>query len=133
MFRDTARAFATDARALQVAKAAIARGWPARVPPPERQFFYLPLMHSELLADQERCVRLFVLDGGDGGDNLPHARAHRAVIRRFGRFPYRNAVLGRASTPAERDWLAAGGYARELAALAAPEAPGALARDGEMG
>ena len=114
MFRGDARAFATDARALAVAKSAIARGLDERVAMPERQFFYLPLMHSEVLADQDRSVRLFTLLP-DGAENLKHARAHRAVIRRFGRFPYRNAALGRATREAEREWLAAGGYAAALA------------------
>jgi uncharacterized protein (DUF924 family) len=78
---------------------------------PERQFFYLPLMHSESSADQDQCVRLFLTRlPQTGAENLRHAVAHRDVIRRFGRFPFRNAALGRRSTPAEAAWLAEGGY-----------------------
>ena len=76
---------------------------------PERQFFYMPLMHSEVLTDQDRAVRLYLMRFGRG-ELLRHARAHREVIRRFGRFPYRNAVLGRVSTPEEVAFLEAGGY-----------------------
>jgi uncharacterized protein (DUF924 family) len=114
MFRDSPEAFALDARARAVAKAALRRGFDAAIPMPGRQFFYLPLMHSESLPDQERSVRLFRLHG-EGGDNLDHARAHRAVIRRFGRFPYRNGPLGRVTTEAEHAWLASGGYSAALA------------------
>lgn len=114
MFRGDSRAFATDIRALSLAKRAISLRFPARVPAPERQFFYLPLMHSEFLPDQDRAVRRFVEDT-ELGDNLGHARAHRAVIRRFGRFPYRNAALGRRTTQAEQAFLDAGGYAAAMA------------------
>ena len=109
MFRDNALAFATDAQALRVAHLALSNGWDQRIAPPLRQFFYLPFMHSERLTDQDRSVRLFVARMG-GGDNLLHARAHREVIRRFGRFPYRNAALGRTNTPAEQAFLDAGAY-----------------------
>lgn len=114
MRRGEAGAFASDARALAVAKASIRRGFDLAVEGPERQFFYLPLMHSEVIADQERAVRLILLRL-DGDDQLTHARAHRAVIRRFGRFPYRNAALGRRTTEGEDAFLAAGGYAAALA------------------
>ncbi len=113
MFREDARAFASDARALAAAKGAVGRGFDLTIEPPARQFFYLPMMHSEVVSEQARSVRLFAMRGE--GDNLDHARAHRAVIRRFGRFPYRNAALGRASTAAEREWLEAGGYKLALA------------------
>jgi uncharacterized protein (DUF924 family) len=116
MFRGEGRAFATDRLALAAAKGAIAQGFDDQVALPERQFFYLPLMHSEILADQDRCVRLFALAFGPG-EGLDHARAHREVIRRFGRFPYRNAALGRSSTEAERAFLAAGGYESVLVAI----------------
>ncbi len=109
MFRGSAQAFATDKRALAAAKSGIVRGFDERIALPERQFFYLPLMHSEMLADQERCVRLIALSFG-AGESLNHARAHREIIRRFGRFPYRNEALGRSSTPAEREFLDQGGY-----------------------
>jgi uncharacterized protein (DUF924 family) len=114
MFRGDARAFATDARALAVSKQAIARGFDERMPLPGRTFFYLPLMHSEVLADQDRSVRLFTL-AAECAENLRHARAHRAVIRRFGRFPYRNAALGRTTREVERAWLESGGYEAALA------------------
>jgi uncharacterized protein (DUF924 family) len=108
MFRGSARAFASDHRALTVAKLAILHGHDQRVEMPERQFFYLPLMHSEVLTDQDKCVRMFLLSGG--GENLRHARAHREIIRRFGRFPYRNDVLGRRTTEEEAAFLERGGY-----------------------
>jgi uncharacterized protein (DUF924 family) len=114
MFRDSPEAFASDDRARAVAKAALRRGFDAAIPMPGRQFYYLPLMHSESLPDQERSVRLFRLNDPAGG-NIDHARAHRAVIRRFGRFPYRNGPLGRVTTAAEHEWLAEGGYSVALA------------------
>jgi uncharacterized protein (DUF924 family) len=114
MFRDDPRAFATDAKARAVAKGAIGRGYDLRIDEPARQFFYMPLEHSETISDQGRAVRMFVLRFGDK-ETLKHARAHRAVIRRFGRFPYRNAALGRRTTPAEAAFLADGGYRAALA------------------
>ena len=113
MFRGDARSFASDRKARAVAKAAIQRGHDLRIEPPARQFFYMPLMHSEFLPDQEKSVRLFLLNAP--GENLQHAQAHRAVIRRFSRFPYRNAALGRRSTPKEEEFLAAGGYRAAMA------------------
>jgi uncharacterized protein (DUF924 family) len=111
MFRGAARAFATDRAALTAAKVAINRGWDMRIDEPARQFFYLPLMHSENLCDQERCVRLICERMPEHGpSNLLHARAHREVIRRYGRFPYRNAALGRPSTAPERAFEEKGGY-----------------------
>ena len=104
MFRGTPRSFASDPRALTAATASIARGDDAHLTPPERAFLYMPLMHSEDLADQDRCVALFEALGI--ATNLTYAEAHRAVIRRFGRFPHRNAILGRASTPEEIAFLA---------------------------
>jgi uncharacterized protein (DUF924 family) len=81
------------------------------VPEPERQFFYLPLMHSESQADQHRCVRLVLMRLPESGaDNRHHGILHREVIRRFGRFPSRNRALGRPDTEAERAYRAAGGY-----------------------
>jgi uncharacterized protein (DUF924 family) len=115
MFRGQQRAFATDTLALAAAKVAINRGWDMKIDEPARQFFYLPLMHSENLCDQDRCVRLIcerMPDHGPG--NLPHARAHREVIRRFGRFPHRNAALGRPSNTSERAFEAEGGYGAVL-------------------
>jgi uncharacterized protein (DUF924 family) len=112
MFRGEGRAFASDGLARTAAKAAIGRDWDLRVPEPERQFLLLPLMHSESLVDQDRCVRLFAARMPEtGAEQLLHARAHREQVRRFGRFPGRNEALGRASTPDEEAFLAEGGYA----------------------
>ncbi len=122
MFRGEGRAFETDHLARAAAKMAIDRCWDMKIDEPARQFFYLPLMHSESLCDQERCVRLIHerLDK-TGAQNLLHARAHREVIRLFGRFPYRNEALHRHSTAPELDYVSAGGYGstvRELQAIA---------------
>jgi uncharacterized protein (DUF924 family) len=123
MFRDDARAFATDRAARAAALRAIGQRWDMRVAEPERQFFYLPLMHSEVLADQEHGLRLILTRlPRTGAQNLLHARAHREVIRRFGRFPYRNEVLGRRTTSEEQSFLDGGGYGgvvRELQGEAA--------------
>jgi uncharacterized protein (DUF924 family) len=111
MHRGAGAAFATDAIARAAAKMAIDRNWDMRIDEPARQFFYLPLMHSEYLADQERCVRLMMTRMPEtGASNLVHARAHREVIRRFGRFPYRNEALARPTHGPEAAFLAAGGY-----------------------
>lgn len=111
MFRDTAEAFATDKLALAASKMAVERDWDMKIDEPARQFFYLPLMHSENLCDQDRAVRLIhTRMPQTGANNRDHACAHRAVIRDFGRFPYRNAALGRKTTPAEQAFLDAGGY-----------------------
>jgi uncharacterized protein (DUF924 family) len=111
MFRGNGDAFGLDAIAGAVAKRAICKGWDMKIDGPARQFFYLPLMHSESLCDQDRCIRLMVERLGDeGASNLIHAQAHREVIRQFGRFPYRNAALGRTDTRGEIAYAAAGGY-----------------------
>ena len=111
MFRDSAKAFSTDRAALAVAKSAIDKNWDMKIDEPARQFFYMPLMHSENLCDQERGVRLICERMPEhGAGNLVHAQAHRDIIRQFGRFPYRNEALGRAHTASERAFLAAGGY-----------------------
>lgn len=115
MFRDTARAFSSDGIALAAVKAAIHKGWDLRIDEPARQFFYLPLMHSENICDQDRCVRLMLERMPETGEsNLLHARAHREVIRRFGRFPTRNAALGRRSSAEEQEYLNGGGYGQVL-------------------
>jgi uncharacterized protein (DUF924 family) len=111
--------FASDPLARRAARAALEAGWDLEVPEPERQFFYLPFEHSEDAADQELSVRLFTERLPSSPENILHARAHQAVIVKFGRFPTRNAVLGRASTQAEQDWLDAGGYMAEVKALTA--------------
>ncbi|NRB03367.1 MAG: DUF924 domain-containing protein [Rhodobacteraceae bacterium] len=118
MFRGQADAFSTDRAAVAAAKSAIAKGWDMRIDEPARQFFYLPLMHAENLCDQDRCVRLMCDRMPETGDsNLIHSRAHREVIRQFGRFPYRNAALGRASTAAELNFVEQGGYGAVLRSL----------------
>lgn len=113
MFRDTGKAFETDGIAKAAAKAAISKRWDMRIDAPARQFFYMPLMHSECLEDQERCVRLFktrMAESAAGESNLLHARAHREIIRRYGRFPTRNHALSRNSSGLEQSYLEAGGY-----------------------
>ena len=120
MFRGEAAAFALDPVALAVAKRAICKGWDMKIDAPARQFFYLPLMHSENLCDQDRCIRLLVEHmPQQGAGNLIHAQAHREVIRQFGRFPYRNAALSRDDTRAETAYAAQGGYGATLRALQA--------------
>jgi uncharacterized protein (DUF924 family) len=108
MFRGTPRAFATDEKARAVADRAIANRFDAAVAPGMRSFFYLPFMHSEELADQERCIALYLAAQDD--DGLKWAREHADIIRRFGRFPHRNATLGRNSTPNEKAFLDGGSF-----------------------
>ena len=109
LHRGSADSFATDANALAAAKMAIDRDWDLRIDEPARQFFYMPLVHSENLSDQDRAVRLMHLRL-TGTDNLDHAKVHREIIRRFGRFPYRNDALGRSTTDAEQAFLDNDGY-----------------------
>jgi uncharacterized protein (DUF924 family) len=109
MFRGNATAFAADPLARVLAGRAIARGLDRQFANPERRFFYLPYMHSEALADQERCCALCRAAGDDVG--LESAELHADIIRRFGRFPHRNAVLGRITTPEEQAFLDGGGFA----------------------
>jgi len=122
MHRGTDLAFATDARALAAARQAVEAGWDMGAPEPERQFFYMPFEHSENPADQELAVRLLTERMASDPDMALHARAHQAIIARFGRFPFRNAALGRDTTPAEAEFMAAGGYAAEVARLRASHA-----------
>lgn len=123
MHRDTPNAFASDRIALAAAKSAVAKGWDLKIDEPARQFFYMPMMHSENLCDQDRCVRLMCERMPEyGAANLLHARAHRAVIRQFGRFPTRNATLGRVNTGPEAEYLASGGYGATLRGLDAARA-----------
>jgi len=120
MFREDGNAFATDKLARCAAKKAIEKKWDMKVAEPERQFFYLPLMHSECLADQERCLCLLKTRMPQTGDGqLLHAKAHREVIRKFGRFPYRNAVLERRDTVPEMAFLEQGGYKAAIEAVQA--------------
>ena len=115
LHRGTAAAFAADERARAVARqAVVARGLDRALPPMQRIFLYLPFEHSEAMEDQDLSVTLFEGLRDDPrcaapGASIDYAWRHRAVIERFGRFPHRNAALGRASTPAEQAWLAAGG------------------------
>ncbi len=111
IYRDTAKAFETDGIARAAAKAAISKGWDLRIDEPARHFFYMPLMHSECLEDQDRCMRLMKTRLPDtGADNILHAKAHREVIREYGRFPTRNEALARNSSSAEQGYLDDGGY-----------------------
>ena len=107
VFRGSGHAFATDPLALHVATRAIDAGFDAQVDPLLRMFCYLPFEHSEALRDQDRAIELFT--ALDDADLLGYAKAHRDVIMRFGRFPHRNAALGRINTPDEQAWLDAGG------------------------
>jgi uncharacterized protein (DUF924 family) len=110
LHRGTAEAFAADAKARAVARGMLARGFDQALTPVERMFVYLPFEHSEDLADQELSVQLFTALGRAGGEDISvYAIRHRDVIRRFGRFPHRNAALGRANTTAEEAYLAEAG------------------------
>ena len=108
MFRGTARVFAADERARRTANLALKRGYDLDVPAELRGFLFLPFMHSEDLVDQNRCVELY---RAAGDEDLKYAIEHRDIIRRFGRFPHRNVLLGRSTTPQERDFLEGGGFA----------------------
>lgn len=111
LFRGSARAFAGDQAARALAERAVDAGWDRDLVPVERVFVYLPFEHSEDLADQDRAVALFASlpETPWRANAVDYAERHRDVIRRFGRFPHRNAALGRASTPDERDYLATPG------------------------
>lgn len=109
MFRGDPRTFATDAMARAVAERALARGVDQRIDVRLREFIYLPFEHSEDLADQARSVGLFRAHGDAEG--IKYAVIHEDIIRRFGRFPHRNAVLGRATTADEQVFLNEGGFA----------------------
>ena len=107
MFRNDARAFSTDALARSVATRAIAEGRDRRIEQEMRAFMYLPFEHSEDITDQERSIALFK---SLSADSLKWAVLHADIIRKFGRFPHRNAVLGRATTPEEAAFLNDGGF-----------------------
>jgi uncharacterized protein (DUF924 family) len=107
-FRDTARAFAGDALALAGARHIVAKGWHWQLPPLQRWFVYLPFEHSEDLATQDECLRLFdalIATHPEVADARQWAVKHRDIIVQFGRYPHRNALLGRASTPQELVFL----------------------------
>jgi uncharacterized protein (DUF924 family) len=106
MFRGKADAFATDALARDVARRALARGYDMAFSSDARSFFYLPFMHSENISDQDFCVKLIGERLGMKSVNFPFALGHRDTILRFGRFPARNAALGRRSTEAEKAFIA---------------------------
>lgn len=110
MYRGTTAAFAFDDRALGHAKAMTAKGWDLKIDQARRSFVYMPFMHSEDIAEQDECVRLMDMRL-DNASNLHHAKEHRKVIERFGRFPHRNEILGRESTAEEIAFLKNGGYA----------------------
>jgi uncharacterized protein (DUF924 family) len=107
MFRSTARAFASDSLALQAARLAVERGYDRGLLPVERMFVYLPFEHSESLDDQLRACELSepLAAFPETDDVYRYALAHRDIIRRFGRFPHRNRILGRESTPEELEFL----------------------------
>lgn len=117
MFRGDARSFATDPIARQMARRAIAQGFDQAIAEPERQFFFLPFEHSEDLADQNQAVRHISTRMKDNESTLLHAKAHREIIKRFGRFPYRNDALLRQSTDKERNFIDQGGYQSILSDL----------------
>ncbi len=106
-FRDTPRMYATDELARRVADLAIEAGHDCAVPAELALFMYLPFAHSENLADQDRSVEL---TRRLGSHNLEHAKGHREIVRRFGRFPHRNPILGRSMTPEEQEFLDSGGF-----------------------
>ncbi len=108
MFRGDARTYAADAEALAAAKRAIANGFDKGFANADRQFFYLPFEHAEDLGNQERGVAL--MDAMGDPEVTKWAELHRDIIRRFGRFPHRNALLGRTSTPQEQEFLDGGGF-----------------------
>jgi uncharacterized protein (DUF924 family) len=107
MFRDTPQAFATDWQALSIAQYAVAQNYDTQLSPVQRWFIYLPFEHSENLDHQRRSVELFaqLREDPDSTDTINYAVRHMEVISRFGRFPHRNIILGRPSTPAEEEFL----------------------------
>ncbi len=109
MYRGTAKAFATDAKALVVAKFALAKGFDQVLTPIKRRFLYLPFEHSENLNDQRKCVDLFDKMKKDDPLGYDYALRHLKVIEKYGRFPHRNKILSRMSTPDEEEYLAQAG------------------------
>jgi uncharacterized protein (DUF924 family) len=108
MFRGKAETWASDARAREIARRAIDAGVDARIDPSLREFLYLPFMHSEDLPDQLRCIELSRKAGL--AESAKWAEHHADIIRRFGRFPHRNRLLGRSTTPEEQAYLDGGGF-----------------------
>jgi uncharacterized protein (DUF924 family) len=107
MFRSLPQAFATDDRAIELAKLAVDRGYDLQLIPVQRWFIYLPFEHSENIKNQRESIRLFetLADTPDGEYVLSFAKTHLEIIEQFGRFPHRNEILGRLSTPAEKEFL----------------------------
>jgi uncharacterized protein (DUF924 family) len=124
MFRGSPRAFATDAKALAIAERAVSRGFDRELSPEHKQFLYMPFCHSEELANQVRALALFEAAGLR--EALPYVKDHLALIRRFGRFPHRNAILGRTSTPEELKFLAQ--HQNDYGQRVEPASDGAAAR-----
>ncbi len=110
LYRGSAHAFATDPLALSLSRTAVAAGHDLAAPTKLRVFYYLPFEHSETLADQDRCVELCEALDKEGSDWANWARMHRDTIVRFGRFPHRNAALGRETSADEAEFLASGGF-----------------------
>lgn len=111
LFRGSAHSYATDPLARSIADAALAAGQDGLAPPELRLFYYLPFEHSEDLADQDRCLALVqALDAANGSEYARWAAMHRDIVARFGRFPHRNAALGRVSSAEELAFLAGGGF-----------------------
>jgi uncharacterized protein (DUF924 family) len=108
MFRGDVRTYATDAMALEVAARAIARGSDARIDPLVLEFLYMPFMHSEHLADQLCCIELF--SKTSNAEQQKYAEHHADIVRRFGRFPHRNQILGRVTSAEEQAFLDGGGF-----------------------
>ena len=108
LHRGSAEAFSQDGKALAIAQTALGSGFDRAYPFPARSFFYIPFMHSEDMSDQERCVDLFRRAGQR--DQYVFALEHMDIVRRFSRFPHRNAVLGRETTPEEAAFLKDGGF-----------------------
>lgn len=104
IYRGKAQSFSTEAKSRDVAENTIEKGWDSELTGEQKAFLYMPFMHSEALEDQDRSVALY--EAADLKDNLKFAKHHRDLIRRFGRFPHRNAILGRESTAAEQTYLA---------------------------
>lgn len=119
MFRGTARSFGSDRQALAATKSALQNSWDLKIDEPARQFFYIPLMHSESLTDQDRAVVRLILTRLPNGKatQLFHAQAHREIIREFGRFLARNHALCRKTTALEEMYQRYGGYRMTLEAV----------------
>jgi uncharacterized protein (DUF924 family) len=109
MFRGTPKAFATDSKALVIAKYALAKGFDQVLVPIKRRFLYMPFEHSENLNDQRKCVELFERMKKDDPLGYDYALRHLKVVEKYGRFPHRNKILSRTSTPEEEEYLAQSG------------------------